>query len=182
MQLGAASAVLYHEGWDWRHMEKVLGESATEANATLKALSVALDLLADFLTTTHPTNPPRIMIATVSSFAINKVLNCSPHEEQNMSLECMNKIGELLDSYPDLNIQLLWLPRSAPFVRFKKAKQLALEAICTVDPTPDQEPHMIKHQKKKTKEATIATWANRWHEAPCTSLVYRTMLTKLPDR
>jgi hypothetical protein len=102
MQPGVASAVLYHEGQDRRHMEKVLGESAMEADAVLKALSVALDLLADFLTTTCPTNLPRIMITTASSFAINKVLNRSPHEEQNMLLECMNKIGELLDSFPDL--------------------------------------------------------------------------------
>jgi hypothetical protein len=137
MQLGAASAVLYHKGWDWRHRESVLGESATEADVVLKALSIALDLLLDFLTANHPTNLPRAMIATVSSFAINKVLNHSAHEEQNVSLECINKIGELLDSFPNLNIQLLWLPRSAPFIGFKRAKQLALEAIRTADLAPD---------------------------------------------
>jgi hypothetical protein len=180
-QLGAASAVLYHNGQDWRHRESILGESATEANVALKALSVALDLLSDFLTANRPTNPPRAMIATVSSFAINKVLNCSAHEEQNVSLECMNKIGELLDSFPNLNIQLLWLPRSAPFIGFKRAKQLALEAIHMADLAPDQEPHTIKHQKKKTKEAAIASWADHWHKALCTSLVYRTALTKPPD-
>jgi hypothetical protein len=56
-----------------------------------------------------------------------------------------------------------------------------LEAIRTAALTPDQEPHMIKHQKKQTKEAMIASWANCWHKAPCTSLVYRTALTKPPD-
>jgi hypothetical protein len=160
-QLGAASAVLYHNRRDWRHLERVLGESATEANTVLKALSTALDLLSDFLTATCPANLPRAMTATVSSFAINKVLNPSLHKEQNMSLECMNKISELLDSFPSLNIQLLWLPRSAPFVGFKRAKQLALEAVRTADLMLDLEPHTIKHQKKKTKEAAIASWADR---------------------
>jgi hypothetical protein len=35
--------------------------------------------------------------------------------------------------------------------------------------------------KKKTKEATIASWADRWHKALHTSLIYRTALTKPPD-
>jgi hypothetical protein len=83
--------------------------------------------------------------------------------------------------YPNLNIQLLWLPRNTPFVGFRRAKQLALEAVHTAEPSPDEEPHTIKYQKKKTKEAAIATWADHWHNSPCTSLVYRTALTKPPD-
>jgi ribonuclease HI len=181
IQLGATSAVLYHNGRDWKHLEKVLGESATEADAALKALSTALDLLSDFLSATHPVNPPRVVITTPSSFAINKALNPSPHDEQNISLECLTKIGELMDLFPVLNIQLLWLPRSSPFVGFKRAKQLALEAIRSAELTPELEPHTIKHQKKKTKEAATASWADRWHKAPRTSLIYRTALTKPPD-
>ena len=34
-QLGMAAAVLYHEGWDWKHIEKVLGETATKQDAAL---------------------------------------------------------------------------------------------------------------------------------------------------
>jgi hypothetical protein len=48
-------------------------------------------------------------------------------------LECLGRIGELLDAHPNLNIRLLWLPRSIPPVGFKRAKQLALEAIHTAD-------------------------------------------------
>ena len=86
-----------------------------------------------------------------------------------------------MDTYPNLNITLLWLPRKIPFVGFKRAKQLALEAICMAEPKPNDEPHTIKHLKKKTKENTIAKWTEHWHSTPHTLLAYRTALTKPPD-
>jgi hypothetical protein len=80
-----------------------------------------------------------------------------------------------------MNIRLLWLPRAIPSVGFKRAKQLALEAIHTADLRDIEEPHSIKNQKQKTKQAAIATWSERWHEAPRSSLAYQTALTKPPD-
>ena len=105
----------------------------------------------------------------------------SPHEEQAVSIDCLTKIGELTNTHPNLNIQLLWLPRSIPFVGFRRAKQLALEAICIAPAGAAEEPCMIKNQKQKTREKAITTWATQWHQAPCTSLAYRTALTKPPD-
>jgi hypothetical protein len=180
-QLGTVSAVLYHHGRDWRHTEKVLGETVMEADMTLCALNMALDLLTVFLTSHQPADPLKVTITSPSNFAITKVLSAAPHEEQNITIGCLGKLGELMTAFPQVSIQLLWLPRSTPFVGFKRAKQLALEAIHTADPNPDDKPHTIKHQKKKTKEAAVTTWANRWHDLPRTSLAYRTALTKPPD-
>jgi hypothetical protein len=139
-------------------------------------------MLTDFLTSHQPTEPLTISIASPSNFAITKVLNTTPHEEQNVTIGCLEKLGKLMAAFPQMNIQLLWLPRTIPFVGFKRAKQLALEAIHTTAPNPNNEPHTIKHQKKKTKEAAIATWANHWHDSLRDSLAYRTALTKPPDR
>jgi hypothetical protein len=126
---------------------------------------MALEVLTTFLTTHQPTDPLKVSIISLSNFAITKVLSTIPHEEQNISLECLEKLGELIIDFPKVNIQLLWLPRSTPFVSFKRAKQLALEAIQTTKLNPDDKPHTIKHQKKKTKEAMVATWANCWHNS-----------------
>jgi hypothetical protein len=147
----------------------------------LRALIPALDVLVDFLASHQMETQPKVSITPSSNFAITRVLDARPHEEQNIAIKCLGKIGELMTSYPNLNIQLLWLPRSIPFIGFKRAKQLALEAIRVADPNPAKEPHTIKHQKKKTKEAAVTTWANHWYSAPCTSLAYRTALTKPPD-
>ena len=98
-----------------------------------------------------------------------------------MSINCLTWIDELLDIYPNLNIRLLWLPRNIPSVGFKRTKQLALEAICTAKLKEDDEPHLIKAQKKKTTETAILMWAEHWHQAPQSSLAYRTALTKPPD-
>jgi hypothetical protein len=180
-QLGAASAVLYHNGRDWNHAEKVFGETVTETDTALRALLPALDLLTDFLAAHQTETPPKIFIASPSNVAINKMLNVTPHEEQNITIKCLEKLGELMDTYPNLNIQLLWLPRTIDFVGFKRAKQLALEAVRTADLNPDDEPHTIKHQKKTTREAAVAMWAERWHDSPRTSLAYRTALTQPPN-
>jgi hypothetical protein len=180
-QLGAASAVLYHNGRDWKHTEEVFRETVTETDATFWALIVALDVLTEFLTTQQAEAQLEVIIASPSNLAISKVLNTSPHEEQDITIKCLGKIGEIITAYPNTNIKLLWLPRTTSFVGFKRAKQLALEAIWMAELDPDSEPHTIKHQKMKTKWAAITTWADRWHNAPRTSLAYRTALTKPPD-
>jgi len=112
---------------------------------------------------------------------IRRALDTSPHEEQATSIKCLIKIGELMNTYPHLNICLLWLPRSAPFVGFKRARQLALEAIRTTDWRADEEPHSIKDQKSRTETTVVTAWAERWHQMPCNSLAYRTALTRPPD-
>jgi hypothetical protein len=150
-------------------------------DATFQALITALDMLSDFLATQQTETQLEAVITSPSNLAISKVLNTSPHEEQDITIKCLEKIGEIVTAYPNTNIQLLWLPRTTAFVGFKRAKQLVLEAIRTANLNPDGEPHTIKHQKMKTKHAAIATWADCWHNAPCTSLAYRTALTKPPD-
>jgi hypothetical protein len=140
-----------------------------------------LDLLRDFLSSHQADAHHSACILLPSNYTIKKALNPSPHEEQAVSLACLEILGELMTSYPNMNIKLLWLPRAIPFVGFKRARQLALEAIHMANPNPDDEPHTIKSQKRNTKETAIATWSERWHQMPCTSLAYRTTLTKPPD-
>jgi hypothetical protein len=179
-QVGAASAVLYHLGREWKHTERTFGETVTENDTALRSVIPVLDVLTDLLASQQD-GPRNVLIFLASNFAINKAQDASPHEEQAVSIECLRRIGELLDIYPNLNIRLLWLPRNIPSVGFKRAKQLALEAIRTADLRGEEEPHSIKAQKKKTTEAAISAWAERWHQAPRSSLAYKTALTRPPD-
>jgi hypothetical protein len=180
-QLGAASAVLYHKGRDWRHTERIFGETVTESDTEIRSFLPALDVLSDFLATQQPDTHLKANIASPSNPAIGRIIKATPHEEQDVTIESLRKIGELMETYPNLKIRLLWLPRKIAFVGFKRARQLALEAIRTADPKPEDEPHTIKNQKKRTKQTAIATWAERWHTAPRSSLAYRTALTRPPD-
>ena len=180
-QLGAALAVLYQNGCEWRHKERVLGETVTADDTALRSILIALDIITDFLSPQQSTPQLKILIASPSDVAITKATDTSPHEEQPVSLECLEKIGAIVDLHPNVNIRLLWLPRSIAFIGFRRAKQLALEAICTAVLNEADEPHSIKNQKGKTEEEVIATWAERWHQNPRTSLSYSTALSKPPD-
>ena len=113
--------------------------------------------------------------------AINKALDASPHENQNESIRVLKKLSDTLENYPDTKIVFIWLPRKAPFIGFKRAKQLALKAIRTADTSNIIEPHTISSQKKATKDAAIAEWTTQWHQQPHTSKAYQTALTEPPD-
>ena len=76
---------------------------------------------------------------------------------------------------------LIWLPRSAPFMGYKKAGQLALEAIHTTNITTLEEPHMIRNQKEDSKCKAVEEWTECWHKLPHDSLIYQTTLLEPPD-
>ena len=151
------------------------------SDTALRTVTLTIEMLTDFLSGQQPDTQLLVLSFITSNFAINNILDPSTHDEQADSLDCLNKIGELMDTYSNLKIRLLWLPRKIPFVGFKRAKQLALEAVHTMPLMPNSEPHTIKNQTKKTKETAIASWAERWHQLPHTSLAYQTVLTKPPD-
>ena len=180
-QLGATSAVLYQEGRESRHFEKVLGETVTEPDALLRALHVGLDMLTFYLSDLATRQENFITISLPSGAAINKALDASPHEDQKESISILKRLSTILDRYPNTNIVFLWLPRKIPFVGFKRTKQLALEAIRTATIADIIEPHTINNQKEATKDAAIKAWGERWHQSPHTSKAYQTALTSPPD-
>ena len=57
----------------------------------------------------------------------------------------LRKLGEIVHNYLNIEICLVWLPRSAPLIGFERAKQLALEAIRLADLTEIGEPHTIEN-------------------------------------
>jgi hypothetical protein len=66
-------------------------------------------------------------------------------------------------------------------VGFRRAKQLALEAIRTTDLTTLDEPQTIKQQKEKTGEQIMSLLTECWYQNPCTSHAYRMALFEPPN-
>jgi hypothetical protein len=117
-----------------------------------------------------------------SNPALNRALDASPHEEQAASIEQLTKLGELLSTYPNIQVRLQWLPRKVPFVGFRRARQLlAFEAIRTTDLTDIHEPQSIQKLKDAAKRAAIATWEDRYYNNPRTSMAFKTALKNPPN-
>ena len=180
-QLGATSAVVYQQGRETQHKERVLGETVTDSDCHIRALHTGLDALTYFLDNLTMRRANFITISSPSKEAVNRALDMSPHQDQEESLLILRRLDTILNNYSDTNIVFLWLPRKAPFVGFRRARQLALEAIHTAIPANIIEPHTINTQKEKTKDDAIAAWAENWHQMPRSSNVYQTALTKPPD-
>ena len=179
-QLGAASAVLYHEGKEHGHTERVFGESVTEADTLTHSLTPGLDALTLFLATKPAQHWALVVFLMPSVPALNRALDASPHEEQEASIRHLTKLGELLSAYPNTQVRLQWLPRKVPFVGFRRARQLAFEAIRTADTTDLHEPQSIKKLKETTKRAAITTWGKRYHDNPRSSMAFKTALQNPP--
>jgi hypothetical protein len=57
------------------------------------------------------------------------------------------------------------------------AAPITFEAICTANLENAAEPQTSEAKRKTAEDTAIAKWAERWHQAPRTSLAYRTALT-----
>ena len=180
-QLGAASAILYHEGREHKHIEKVFGESVTEADAQIRSLTPGLDALTAFLATKPVQHQTLAVFLFPSNLTLTRTLDASPHEEQPVSMGHLTKLGELLATYPNTQVRLQWLPRKVPFIGFRRARQLAFEAIRTAVPTELFEPQSIKKQKEISKRTVIATWEGRYYSNPRSSMAFKTALRSPPD-
>ncbi|KAF8478075.1 hypothetical protein DFH94DRAFT_683222 [Russula ochroleuca] len=88
--------------------------------------------------------------------------NQTKHSDSALSasnLAAIKRADPQRDTYDFLH----GLPPSEQHNMFRRAKQLAFEAIRTTDLTDVEELQTIKNQREKTKEAIIANWAERWH-------------------
>ncbi|KAH9954195.1 hypothetical protein BC827DRAFT_1244281 [Russula dissimulans] len=92
-QLGAAAAVLYHEGKEAGHREQIFGETVTETDSRIRALNPGIRILTDFLTSHDTQQPNKALLILQSNTAIERALDPSPHEEQAAAIDHIIKIG-----------------------------------------------------------------------------------------
>ena len=88
-------------------MERVLGKTVTTNDTTICSLSPALEVLADFLSSTQVEPQCNTLVFLPSKFAINRALDGSPHDGQAVVIRFLKQLGELLTAHPCANIQLL---------------------------------------------------------------------------
>lgn len=135
----------------------------TESETLLQALQSGLNTLTHFLDNLTTWQSNFVTIALPSGDTINKALDVSPHGDQEESILIMRRLSVILESYPNTNIILLWLPSKINFEGFRRAKQLALDTICTANINKLIEPHTINNQQEMIKNATIVVWTEKWH-------------------
>ena len=180
-QLGAAAAVLFHEGRESNNAGKVFGETLTPSDTWIRALTPALEAISLHLANKPTPTQESFRILLPSNPALLRMLDPTTHEEQAVSLGHLERLGELLTAFPGIDITLQWLPRKTLFGGFRRAKQLAFHAIRTTAQADIKEPFSLKKLKETAKDGAIAKWAERWHQAPRTSLAYRTAIRTPPD-
>ena len=179
-QVGASSRVLYQGGKEHLHSERILGKSVTDSDTILRSIHAGLDVLTTFLDSDLAQQHNLTTISLTSGAAVKKALDSSPHEDQEESIRLLKRLGNILERFPHANVAFLWLPRKAPFIGFKRAKQLALEAIRMACLEDIIEPHTIANQKKLAREAAIVAWTEIYYLSLHASLIYRTALTQPP--
>ena len=103
-QIRACSAILYHQGQEWKYMERVLGETVMTNDTAICSLSPALEVLADFLSSTQVESQCNMLVFLPSRFAINRALDGSPHNDQAVVIRFLKQLGELLTAHPYANI------------------------------------------------------------------------------
>jgi hypothetical protein len=127
-QVGAASAVLYHQGRESRHNEEVHGETVTEADVTLRSLSSGLDALADFLALQPEQQHTPALLLMPTAAALSKVLNPAPHDGQAVSLSHITRLDALMQTHPELKVTLAWSAQEFPFCGFPKGQTTGIRS------------------------------------------------------
>ncbi len=75
--MGTASEVLYHNGLEALHAEKVFEETVTVNDTALRTVTIAVDTLTDFLANQQVDTHQTALIFLTSSFAISRILIAS---------------------------------------------------------------------------------------------------------
>jgi hypothetical protein len=145
-QPGAAITVLYHQEREWRHTESVFGEMITQSNTLHRALIPKLDRLQVVRACVVWKGRKSARIPIIGPRA---QLDTSPHDGQDTTIQCLRKLGDILHAFPNIAIRLVWLPKKAPFIDFRRAKQLAVEAIRTANLTEIKEPQTASKTRRK---------------------------------
>ena len=78
-QVGATSAVLYHNGWEWKHQEQTFRETVMSNNTTICSILPALSMLTDFLSSQQATTQQNFLILTPYTLIITRALDTSTH-------------------------------------------------------------------------------------------------------
>ena len=85
-------------------MERVLGETVMTNDTAIHSLSPALEVLADFLSSTQVEPQCNMLVFLPSKFTINRALDGSPHDDQAVIIRFLKQLGEILTAHPHANI------------------------------------------------------------------------------
>ena len=142
ISVAVTAATLYYKRTEWGHMECLLGDKLTQADAEIEALRSALALLGDFAKETNYEGP--VEMITGSPTALSRFLDFSQHPTQHVSIEFAWKLDSLLMTHT-ISINIQFAKRNPELMGFKRMQQLTLEAVKRPLPN-EQRPPSIHYQ------------------------------------
>jgi hypothetical protein len=176
--VGTGAAVLYYKRSEWGHTERTLGEYLTQADIDLETVQSALTLLEDFVRETNFTGP--IHLITRLPTVPHQIFGFGQHATQRVSLTLAWKIDALLSEYPQITLMLQYAKRNPALGGFRRARQLALEAVRR-PLNNDQHPPSIHFQRTENKAEAISNWSEIYSKNPRLSQAYNSALVTPPD-
>jgi len=102
------------------------------------------------------------------------------HATQRVSLTLTWKIDALLSEYPQITLMLQYAKRNPVLGGFRRAHQLALEAVRR-PLNNDQHPPSIHFQRAENKAEAISNWSEIYSKNPRLSQAYNSALVTPPD-
>ena len=162
LQPAAGIAVLFKDGQECGQSTRTLGNTATDFDADLCALTIAAALAKNFLTL-HPSH--HVTIYSTNPAAIQAITNLRPPAGQFFALEFRSSLTEIFASSRTTRVSLEWCPSKVSITGFRRCIDLARANTAAPLPPDHQEPHTIAHQKSSSKELALSAWQARWHNA-----------------
>lgn len=151
-----------------------LGPRSDVFDAEMAALAMAATRAESLVV---PTTPAVLFFAD-NIAAVQQIVSLKPHPAQVYSILFRKAIDQLLLAYPNLAVEIWWIPGHAGIAGNERADVLASEAG-NITPTPLYN-RSVTWALARAKSRAIKLWVNRWRSLDHSETV-RTHITHLPS-
>ena len=180
----ATSAVVYHQGVEVRHSERLIGTSAAGNLIYARALESAAIAGQHALVERQGaggTTPDHLVIVTNNAGAISSLRNFGPHPTQSVSIEFRNIADRMLRSHPRLKISVRWAPAICQPPGFKRGRGLAKYFAASPPPPNFVDTASIDAVRAASRKKGLAAWSEKYHSMQRDSHAYTEVLREPPD-
>ncbi len=174
---GIAVCIAWRRGREISHWTKPLGTNASTADAAHEAIQLAAESLLDSLPTLD-----NCTLVTIRSTDATVTRDClkSGTRDHRVHIETLStSIANILDAYPDLQINVSWLPAAKGSKPLRRLKALTAEVARLAPPLPPPPPTPAQIRLTAREEA-LTEWQNNWMEAPRLQPAYLALMNP-PD-
>ena len=116
-----------------------------------------------------------------SKAAMKQFLNLGQHPQQHFAVKYANTIHDTLTAHPNLSLSIHHSKQHMTHIRFKHMQHLLLETIKHHLIDDSHSLKSIDYQKRESKANVLWAWEQQFYNYLCSSQIYNSILTGLPD-